>query len=268
MMCFGLQFSDAYAADLSPQQDLDIYRAYFAKKFPQVEFDNFADGVYAINKAARYSWQAIREFPPYEPMIDEGKIMWEKPFANGKTYKDCFPDGPAIQHQYPRWQKQRGVITLPMAINNCRIENKEKVLEYATSPFTNLLAYIAYQSRNKTIETKIPNTKAEAAYQSGKKYYFARRGQLNFSCAQCHFENAGKRLRGEMISPALGHSTHWPAYWSELGELGTLHRRFMDCNNLARARWLKPQSEDYRNLEYFISHLDNGLRLNGPSTRR
>ena len=29
--------------------------------------------------------------------------MWNTPFANGKSYKDCFPEGPAIRGNYPYW---------------------------------------------------------------------------------------------------------------------------------------------------------------------
>jgi hypothetical protein len=39
---------------------------------------------------------------------------------------------------------------------------------------------------------KIPNDpRALAAYQNGEKYFYARRGQLNFSCASCHVQAAG-----------------------------------------------------------------------------
>ncbi|MCK5354501.1 MAG: sulfur oxidation c-type cytochrome SoxA, partial [Methyloprofundus sp.] len=109
---------------------------------------------------------------------------------------------------------------------------------------------------------------ALAAYEHGKDYFYQRRGQLNFSCASCHLDNAGKFLRSEILSPALGHTTHWPAYRLNTGEMGTLHRRFMACNKLLRSKVDPAQSTALRELEYFLSFMANGLPLNGPSTRK
>jgi sulfur-oxidizing protein SoxA len=57
-------------------------------------------------------------------------------------------------------------------------------------------------------------------------------------------------------------------YRSKWGELGTLHRRFGGCNKQVRAKPFKPQSEEYRNLEYFLTHMSNGIEFNGPSARK
>ena len=78
----------------TPEEDVEIFRKHYQKRFPGVPFAEFANGVYSIDPVGRESWEAIEEFPPYEPTIDDGEEMWNTPFANGKTYKDCFPDGP------------------------------------------------------------------------------------------------------------------------------------------------------------------------------
>ena len=39
------------------------------------------------------------------------------------------------------------VITLPLAVNECRTANGEKPLKYAKGPITDILAYIAFKSR-------------------------------------------------------------------------------------------------------------------------
>ena len=131
-----------------------------------------------------------------------------------------------------------------------------------------LVAYIAYHSRDEIIDITVPNEKALAAYQQGKKFYFTRRGQLNFACFHCHFDNAGKRLRTESLGPALGQTTSWPTYRNKWGELGSLHRRYIGCNKQVRAAPFEAQSETYRNLEYFHTHMNNGLPINGPAVRR
>jgi sulfur-oxidizing protein SoxA len=54
--------------------------------------------------------------------------------------------------------------------------------------------------------------KALAAYNEGKKFFYAKRGQLNLSCADCHVTNPGQRIRGNTLSPALGQVTHFPVW--------------------------------------------------------
>jgi sulfur-oxidizing protein SoxA len=162
------------------------------------------------------------------------------------------------------------VMTLPLAINNCREANGEEPLKYKKGPIADLLAYMAYESRGQVIKVEIPadDPRALAAYEQGKHFYFARRGQLNFSCASCHVGNSGTTLRTEILSPGLGHTTHWPVYRSKWGEMGTLHRRFSGCNEQVRAKAFEAQGEEYLNLEYFMTYMNNGMELNGPGARK
>ena len=253
----------------SPADDVKTYRDFFTKRFPGVELNQFQDGVYAIDQVSRDSWEAIEEFPPYEPFIEDGEVMWNKPFANGKGYKDCFPGGPALRSKYPYWDKASGgVMTLPLAINNCRKANGEEPLAYGKGSIATLLAYIGSESRGQKTNVAVSGADAEAAYEAGKQFYFARRGQLNMACAHCHFMSSGQHIRTDVLSPALGHTTGWPVYRSKWGNLGTLHRRFGGCNKQVRAKPFKSQSEQYRNMEYFLTHMSNGIEFNGPSARK
>ena len=255
----------------NPQEDQERWQNYFKSRFPNVPEEDFVNGVYSIDPVGRENWEAIEEFPPYETALSGGEEMWNTPFANGKTYKDCFPDGPAVAGKYPYWDKERSmVVTLPLAINECREANGEKPLKYKKGPIADILAYMQYESRGQITNVEIPedDPKALEAYEKGKQFYFARRGQLNFSCAHCHGLNAGNVLRTEILSPAFGHTTHFPVYRSKWGEMGTLHRRFSGCNKQVRAKPFEAQGEEYRNLEYFMTHVNNGLPLNGPGARK
>jgi len=266
----GGLFAGPIVAD-TPTEDQAAWQTYFQQRFPQVELQDFGNGVYAIDPVGRENWEAIEEFPPYEAAIIDGETMWETPFANGKGYADCFPDGPAVAGNYPHWDKERGmVITLPLTINECREANGEKPLNLLKGPIANLLAYMAYESRGQVTNVEIPadDPRALAAYEAGKEFYFTRRGQLNFACASCHMGSSGSTLRTEILSPAFGHTTHWPVYRSKWGEMGTLHRRFKGCNEQVRAAAFKPEGEEYRNLEYFMTYMNNGLALNGPGARK
>jgi sulfur-oxidizing protein SoxA len=77
----------------TPQQDLEEFRDYYKKRFPGTPFDDFVNGVYSIDKASREQWVEIEEFPPYELNISKGEELFNKPFANGKTYASCFENG-------------------------------------------------------------------------------------------------------------------------------------------------------------------------------
>jgi sulfur-oxidizing protein SoxA len=255
----------------SPEEDQELWHKYFEKRFPQVEKSDFVNGVYSIDPVGRENWEAIEEFPPYEAAISDGEEMWNTPFANGKTYADCFPDGPGIAGKYPYWDKEKGmVMTLPLAINNCREANGEDPLKYQKGAIADLLAYMTYESRGQVVNVEIPedDPRALEAYEQGKRFYFARRGQLNFSCASCHLGSSGTTLRTEILSPALGHTTHFPVYRSKWGEMGTLHRRYSGCNKQVRAKPFEAQGEEYRNLEFFMTYMNNGLELNGPGARK
>ncbi|MDJ0740124.1 MAG: sulfur oxidation c-type cytochrome SoxA [Gammaproteobacteria bacterium] len=262
--------ADKRAADTSPAEDLKTYRDYFQKRFPGVPLNEFGNGVYAIDNVSRDSWNAVEEFPPYEPMIEAGQAIWDARFANGKRLGSCFGGDPAQRGNFPYWDaKRKMVVTLPLAINECLESNGEPPLPYRKGRIADLLAFMSYRSRGQKINVEIPDDPdAIAAYNAGKSFYFARRGQLNFSCAHCHFESAGMNVRTDVLSPALGHTSGWPVYRSKWGELGTLHRRFAGCNRRVRAKPFAAQGTEYRNLEYFLSHVSNGIEYNGPSARK
>ncbi len=256
----------------SPQLDQTELRNQYQQRFPQLKLTDYASGVYAIDPIAKQSWQAIEEFPPYEPAIDQGKKLFEKSFNNGKRYSDCFANkGIGIANTYPKWSKSQGeVITLATSLNHCRKVNHEKELPYNKGDLVNMQAYMAFTSRGNPIAIKIPTNdpRATAAYEQGKAFYYQRHGQLNFACATCHVQNAGKKLRAEILSASLGHTNNWPTYRLKWGEIGSLHRRFAECLTQIKAKPLPEQSTEFRNLEYFLGYMGNGVPVSGPSTRK
>lgn len=269
---FSLLFLIAFSAKATPLSDQQQLRHYYKSLFPTLKLADYAQGVYALDPIAKQSWLAINEFPPYEPALEQGKILFNIPFKNSKGYKDCFVNqGISIAQFYPLWDSKNGeVLTLAKAVNDCRIKNGETALDDEKGDIAAILAYMAYTSRGKAIEVKIPaeDKRALAAYEQGKAYYYQRRGQLNFACATCHIQNAGKRLRAEVLSPLLGHTSGWPTYRLKWGEMGTLHRRFIGCHQQIRADAPTAQSVELRNLEYFLSFMANGVPITGPSTRK
>ncbi len=263
----------------SPQSDLKKFRAFYSKKFPGVKMQDFANGVYALDKGRRTEWEAMEEFPSYEPGVEIGKQLFEK-YKLGKCFKN---GGIGIRQNYPWFNKKTGKVhTLENDIKKCLKKNgvntKKAKIGWKKGKMAAISAYMAYTSRGKKINVVIPNDKrALKIYNKGKHFFWAKRGQLNFSCADCHVQAAGMYMRTMLLSTAIGQVSHFPVYrkkWEQKGGnpalagFGTLHRRYGGCNKMIRAKPLKAQGKTYTALEYYHTYLSNGIKMNGPGIRQ
>lgn len=258
-------------AGAGPEEDRAAFRAYFSKRFPDVPLAEYVNGIYAIDEQARKQWLEIEEFPPYEFAIEQGEALFSQPFANGKRFADCFENGGiGIRQDFPRFDTEIGeVVTLELALNRCRSENNEVPYAWNSEEIVALSAYMAWTSRGNSFAIEIPDDAAAvAAYESGKQFYYSKRGQLNLACSDCHVKNAGAYVRADHLSASLGHPSHFPVYRSKLGRMISLHSRFYGCVRDVRARPFDEQSAEYRNLEYFLTYMSNGLEVNGPGARK
>ena len=263
----------ATSANATPQEDLKHFRAFFFKKFPGVKLQDYANGIYALDASRRFEWEAMEEFPPYEEGLDKGQDLFKK-YGLAKCFKN---GGKGIKQNYPYFDKKTGKVrTLEQDINACVVKNGHKKLKYKKGEIAAIGAYMNYTSHGKKQNVVIPNDpRALAAYERGKHHFYAKRGQLNFACADCHVYNSGMMARGNLLSPALGHTSHFPVWrrkWAKgkggLAGFGTLQRRYGGCNKQVRAKPLKAQGEEYNDLEYFHTYMSNGIKLNGPAVRQ
>ncbi len=285
ILILALGFGILQTTHASPKDDLKIFQDFFKKRFPKVNFGDFSDGVYALDKDRREAWKDWMDFePPFTDSIELGKKLFNKKFKNGKSYASCFKNGGiGIRQHYPIFDKKSGkVVTLESAINQCRVSNKEKPYPWKTGKLPAISSYMAFTSRGKKIKITVSNDpRSLAIYERGKRHFYTKRGQLNFACADCHLHNSGNRIRAELLSPALGQVTHFPVWrrkWANAASakgksgpthgLGTLHRRYSGCNKNIRAKPYKAQSDEYTALEYFQTYLNNGLKINGPGLRQ
>ena len=260
------------SAVAGPEEDRLAFVAFFEARFPDIPLAEYANGIYAIDSDAREQWLDIEEFPPYEFALEDGQASWEEVFPDGKSYASCFQvPTENIRPHYPRFDGDSGqVVTLEMAINDCRSAHALAALAYDDAKIIALTAFLAFEARGEKLDIRIPDDdpRALAAYESGKQFYYTKRGQLNFACADCHGISAGLYIRADRLSPALGHPTHFPVYRSKLGKVISLQQRFSGCVRDVRARQFPLQSIEFNNLEYFLTFMSNGFEVNGPGARK
>lgn len=202
--------------------------------------------------------------------------MWETPFKNGSNFAGCFKNGGKnIAQGYPYWDEAtQKVRTAELDLNDCLKKNGE-------SPFTDLdkdtnarvrlaelTAYFYSLSQGQRINIDISSPGAIKAYEAGKKFWWQRRGQLNFACSNCHMDLAGKNFGGNQpLSAALGHPVGWPAQRLQWGRIETIHQRYRTCNSQVRDKPDKHGSETYNNLQFYETYMSTGLPLTAPAMR-
>ena len=260
----------AVSVHASPEKDRQELAKYYTDKYPNVKVEDYVYGALAFDADSKAQYDAIMEFPPFDSMVEAGRKLWETPFKNGKTYASCLPNGgKQIAGNYPMFDEAKGkVVTLIDVINDCRVANGEAAYKVGdTTTMGYLTAYMLTMSDGMLMNVKVEGPKAMAAYEDGKKSFYSRKGQLNFACSSCHVQNAGVRLRSELISPAIGHAVHWPVFRGG-DSLVLLQQRYEGCFKSVRAVSAPQGSETLNNLEYFHSALSNGLPLKASVFRK
>ena len=170
---------------------------------------------------------------------------------------------------YPYYDAAAGrVITFEAALNRCLKDNGEPEMAYGQrSPMGVLTAYARTLSDGMRMNVKVDSPAARAHFEAGRELFFRRIGQLNAACAGCHLHHAGSTMRMEIISPALGHATHWPIFRGG-EELMTFQGRFKRCMEQMRAVPFGYDSVEWNDLEYFLSYLSNGIPLKSSVMRK
>jgi sulfur-oxidizing protein SoxA len=269
MAAIGIVFASG-TASADPEADRAKVVNFFKKQYPDVKIDDYVYGSLAFDADAKAQYDSIMDFPPFLDTIDKGKKMWETPFKNGKTYADCFPNGgKMVAGNYPMFDEAKGkVVTFEDALNECRVKNGEEPYSHSDMKTMGVLtSYARTLSDGMKMNIKVDSPAALKAYEDGKKTYYARKGQLNFSCGSCHVDNAGVRLRSELLSPVVGQAVHFPVFRG--GEkLVTLQNRFVGCFKSVRQVPDKEGSTRFNNLEYFVSYLSNGMPLHASVFRK
>jgi sulfur-oxidizing protein SoxA len=203
--------------------------------------------------------------------VQAGEALWKQ--AAGKANKscaDCHKDVETsmkgVAARYPAIPKGADKpVDLEGRIDLCRTTQQQaEPLKPESQDLLALSAYVAHASRGLPIappkDPRLAKFRAE-----GEAMFRQREGQLNLSCANCHDDNAGKKLAGATIPEA--HPTAYPIYRSEWQTLGSLKRRLRNCQIGMRADPYAYDSPQYIALEVYLMDRAKGLRIEAPGIR-
>ena len=249
----------AASALAAPEESRKEIADRLQRAFPSFSASEYVLGSAAFDEDLRGKIDANAEAGA--AIVESGRKLWTAKFKDGSSLARCFPNGGRrVAGNYPQYDARlKRVVTLEMAINQCRKTHGEAIWEPAdAATMGTALAYLRSLSNGQKLAVRIPAA-AEVRFEQGRRMYFTRMGQRNFACASCHLQGAGKRYDGTVLSPAIGQATHWPEIRDDAPV--TLQPKIRECLERMGAAPFPAGSEELNDLEYFLAYLSNGLPL-------
>ncbi len=201
----------------------------------------------------------------------EGEALWSrKTGAAGRACADCHGDARAsmkgVAARHPAFDAARGrPVSLEQRINLCRTDRQQAPpLAYESRDLLALTAWVARQSRGLPIEVAI-DERTQPFLDAGRAAFHRRQGQLNLACSQCHDDNWGRRLAGNVVPQA--HPTGYPLYRLEWQSLGSLERRLRNCLIGIRAEAYDYGASELVDLELYLMWRARGMTMDAPAVR-
>jgi sulfur-oxidizing protein SoxA len=201
----------------------------------------------------------------------DGEALWSaKAGESGKSCADCHGDAKTtmkgVAARFPAFDASSGrPVDLEQRINISREKNQQaKPFPYESKDMLAISAYVAMQSRGEPIAPR-DDPRLQPFIENGRAAFNRREGQLNLSCAQCHDDNWGKHLAGNIVPQ--GHPTGYPVYRLEWQSLGSLQRRLRNCMIGMRAESYAYGAPEYVDMELFLMWRARGMKLETPGVR-
>jgi sulfur-oxidizing protein SoxA len=201
----------------------------------------------------------------------EGANLWEAPAGTtGRSCADCHGDArtsmTGVATRYPAFDRVLArPLDLEQRINRCRTAHQgSEPLAWESEDLLALSAFVAHQSRGLPISAA-SDPELRPALELGKDLFHRRQGQLNLACSQCHNDNWGKRLAGNVIPQ--GHPTGYPLYRLEWQNLGSSQRRLRNCMTGVRAEPFEYGAPEAVALELYLMERARGMPMETPAVR-
>jgi L-cysteine S-thiosulfotransferase len=203
--------------------------------------------------------------------VQAGEALWKRPAGrSGKSCVDCHGavenSMKGVAARYPAIPKGTDApVDLEGRINRCRTEHQQaEALAPESEHLLALTVFVAHASHGLPI-SPADDPRLAAFRGDGERLFKSRQGQLNLSCANCHDDNAGKKLAGAVIPQ--GHPTGYPVYRLEWQTLGSLKRRLRNCLIGLRAEAYDYAAPQYVALELYLMNRARGMKLEAPGVR-
>jgi L-cysteine S-thiosulfotransferase len=204
--------------------------------------------------------------------VERGAEIWRAPAGDaGKSCASCHGDAATsmkgVRARYPKWSDELGKpIDLEQRINLCRTRRMDApVLDWESDALIALTAYVGRQSLGQPVA--LPrDARLEPYRKAGEAFYTRRRGQWQLACSDCHVEQAGHHLRGDLLSQ--GQTNGFPIYRLLWDGMGSVQRMFRWCNEGVRAEPYDYGSDEYVGLEIYLAERGRGLPVETPAVRR
>ncbi|HEV7816146.1 MAG TPA: sulfur oxidation c-type cytochrome SoxA [Janthinobacterium sp.] len=200
-----------------------------------------------------------------------GAALWNAGAGkSGMSCAACHGDAKVsmrgVAARYPAFDAlSKGPLNLGQRINQCRqLRQQAAPLKAESEELLGIETYVAMQSRGLPLEPP-QDARLAMPVARGQRLFFQRRGQLNLSCAQCHDDNAGKRLGSSTIPQA--HAAAYPIYRLEWQGMGSLQRRLRNCISGVRAEVPEYNAQELVELELYLAARDKGMKIETPAVR-
>ncbi|MBB4313938.1 sulfur oxidation c-type cytochrome SoxA [Roseospira marina] len=204
--------------------------------------------------------------------LERGAELWDTAEgAAGKACADCHGDAEEsmadVATHYPIYFEDWGkLMNIEQRINWCReTQMQAEPFEWESDDLLGITAFVKHQSKGLPVDVSVDGP-AAPFFEKGKAFYEERRGQLDMACTHCHVDHPGDLIRAETLSQ--GQANGFPTYRLKWQTLGSLHRRFRGCNRNIRAEPFPYGSDEYTNLELYVTWRGNGLPVESPSVRK
>ena len=201
--------------------------------------------------------------------VEQAEDLWEETAGSqGKACASCHTDGPeefaGLRPTLPRVEDGQ-LVSMEDLVNECRTDRMEaEPWKWSGGQMTAMTALIGLQSRGMPMSVAYDGEAAQF-WERGKEIYYARVGQLDMACANCHEDNYGVMIRADHLSQ--GQINGFPTYRLKNAKLNSIHARFKGCMKNIRATPYKEGGDEFKALELYLATRGEGLAVETPSVR-
>ncbi|MCA3029919.1 MAG: sulfur oxidation c-type cytochrome SoxA [Rhodocyclaceae bacterium] len=263
----------AATESINPERDRTTLTAIFQKKFPGVPPDEWSHGGATFAPGVSVIPLGGNNATNVNDILAIGKKTWARKFRSGKSLSACFPNGgQRVAANYPQVEPKSGtLVTLEDAVNACLVLHQEPPFRLEDDLTMGAVsAYLRSLSNGQKLNVRVAGPAALEHYVAGRRWFSRRIGERDLACASCHVLEAGRTQTdagesGKQIgfSPAVGQVLAWPRI-EPGGAIRSIQKQFQRCFERAGAAPFELGSVEYKQLEYFLSAVSNGLTIRPP----